>query len=65
LSINSVGDFSRDFIWLKGLDIVGLGHVVGSGDLVWDRGGSNYWDLLGDLVFFSHVFGDIVVVGII
>jgi len=65
LSLNSVGHFSCDFIWLKGLNIVVLSHEVGSGDLVWDRVDIDYWDLLGDLVFFSHVFGDIVVVGVI
>ena len=62
LSLNSVWDFSGDFIWLKGLNFVLFGNVVGSGDLVWDGGDVNDWNLLGDLVLLSHVFSDIVVV---
>lgn len=62
LSGDGVWDFDGDLIWLKGLNIVGLGDVVSSGNLVWDGFDLNVRYLLGNLVLFGLVLGDMVVV---
>ena len=65
MSIDSIGDFLGDFIWLKSLNFVLLSHVISSSDLVWHGVDLNLWDLLGDLVLLSHVLGDLVGVSVI
>ena len=60
LSFNSVRNFFRDFIWLKGRNFIWLLDILSLGNLVWYLGGLNIWDFLCDLVFLSHVFGHIV-----
>ena len=60
LSLNSVGDFSRNFNWLEGLHFVKLGFKICCGNLIWDTLCLNSWHFLCNLVFFSHIIGDIV-----
>lgn len=49
----------------RGLNIVGLRDVRGLGNLVWDLGNIDLWDLLGNLVLLSHILSDGVVVCVI
>ena len=65
LSGDGVWNLLGNFIWLKGLDLVLLSHVVGSCNLVWGGDRLDNWYLLGNLVLLGHVFGDSVVVGIV
>ena len=62
LSFNSVWDLFFNLIGFEGLNFVGFGHIISSGNLVWNRFGFNNCNLLWDVILLSHIVSDVVVV---
>ena len=62
LLFNSVWDLFFNLIGFEGLNFVGFGHIISFSNLVWNRFGFNNCNLLWDVILFSHIVSDVVVV---